>query len=184
MEPIHLEDFMRRRSCIVGIALVAISGCGSKGSKTPPDTTGKADGAAQPAATDGKGATGGALGTVLGGCQILPTNHIFNTPIDTLPVHGSSAAFMTTIGTRNIHLDLGTSTDMASGEYYGIPYNIVNGNSLNWIRVSYLSTDPSISWDPLAESDCVDQSSGATHTLVSPCLANKAPNPWLPITTD
>jgi len=120
-------------------------------------------------------------GTVLGGCQILPLNHIFNTPIDTLPVHGSSAAFMSTIGTRNIHLDLGTSTDMASSEYYGIPYNLVHGNSITWTRVSYLSTDPGISWDPLPESDCVDQSSGAAHTIVSPCLASGAPKPWLPI---
>jgi hypothetical protein len=121
-------------------------------------------------------------GTVLGGCQMLPTNHIFNTPIDTLPVHGSSAAFISTIGNRNIHLDLGTSTDMASAEYYGIPSNVVNGNSLAWTRVSYSSTDTSdMTWDPLPESDCVDQSSGATHTLVSPCLASKAPKPWLPI---
>jgi hypothetical protein len=27
----------------------------------------------------------------------------------------------------------------------------------------------------------VDQSSGATHAVVSPCLASKAPKPWLPI---
>jgi len=174
---------MRRRSCIVGIALFAASGCGSKGSKTPPDTSGRTDGAAQPAADDAKGATGGSLGTVLGSCQILPSNHIFNTPIDNLPVHGSSAAFINTLGNRNIHLDLGTSTDMASAEYYGIPYNIAKGNSLTWTRVSYSSTDPDMGWDPLSESDCVDQSSGATHTLVSPCLASKAPKPWLPIPT-
>ena len=267
---------MRRRSCIVGIALFAISGCGSSGSKkvdaqsdtaspapevaadlpaapadaasadvgpdasqspdlaTPPDTarsdsTGKqdsatpsdvvispdlarADLAATPpdgggetgakldlaapmdatlvsdtarsdTATDASNVTDGAPGTVLGGCQILPLNHIFNTPIDTLPVHGSSAAFIGTIGSRNIHLDLGTSTVMSSAEYYGIPYNIVNGNSLTWTRVSYSSTDPGMSWDPLSESDCVDQSSGAAHSLVSPCLASKAPKPWLPIPT-
>lgn len=121
-------------------------------------------------------------GTVLGGCQILPTNHIFNTPIDSLSVHASSAAFMSTIGNRNIHLDLGTSTTMTSADYYGIPYNIVNGNALAWTRVSYSSTDTAdMTWDPLPESDCVDQSSGSTYTVVSPCLASKAPKPWLPI---
>lgn len=131
------------------------------------------------------GAEGGtiAAGTVLGGCPVLPPNHIFNTPIDTLPVHASSAAFMSTIGTHNIHLDLGTSTDMTSAEYYGIPYNIVNGNALAWTRVSYSSTDSDMSWDPLSESDCVDQSSAGAHTVVSPCLASKAPEPWLPIPT-
>src|ERR1039457_1770500 len=72
-------------------------------------------------------------GTVLGGCQILPTNHIFNTPIDSLSVHASSAA----------------TADMP--------------------------------WDPLPESDCVDQSSGSTYPVVPPCLASKAPKPWLPI---
>ena len=272
---------MRRRSCIVGIALVAFSGCGSSGAtkvdaqrdtvspvpeasadlptspadaatpdagtspqpdlatpsdaankkdltagpdlasdlapapdlaradlgSNPPDASGEAgprldlaspldatklpDAARTDSATDAPSTTdvaadsaaGGATGAVLGGCQVLPLNHIFNTPIDTLPVHGSSAAFMTTIGTRNIHLDLGTSTDMASAEYYGIPYNIVNGNALTWTKVSYSSTDPDMGWDPLSESDCVDQSSGAAHTLVSPCLANKAPKPWLPIPT-
>ena len=143
------------------------------------DTAPGADLARTEAGTD---ATGSEAGTVLGGCQILPLNHIFNTPIDTLPVHASSAAFMSTIGTRNIHLDLGTSTDMASSEYYGIPYNIVKGNALAWTRVSYTSTDTAnMTWDPLSESDCVDQSSGTAHTLVSPCLASKAPKPWLPI---
>ena len=37
----------------------------------------------------------------------VPSNHVFNTAIDMLPVHPSSATFMTTIGTRNLHLDLG-----------------------------------------------------------------------------
>ena len=121
-------------------------------------------------------------GRTLGGCQILPTDHIFNTPIDTLPVHASSAAFVTTIGNRNIHLDLGTSTDMTSAEYYGIPYNTVNGKSLTWTRGSYSSTDTAnMTWDPLPETDCVDQSSAGSHTIVSPCLATSAPKPWLPI---
>ena len=129
----------------------------------------------------GMDASDAPTGTILGGCQVLPLDHIFNTPIDTLPVHGSSAAFMSTIGTRNIHLDLGTSTDMASADYYGIPYNTVSGNSLTWTGVSYSSTDPNMSWDPRAESDCVNRSSGVTHTLVSPCLVSNAPMPWLPV---
>jgi hypothetical protein len=142
------------------------------------DTAPTADSARAESGTD---STVSGTGRSVGGCQILPLNHIFNTPIDTLPVHASSAAFMGTIGTHNIHLDLGTSTDMASSEYYGIPYNVVHGNSAAWTRVSYSSTDPGMSWDPLPESDCVDESSGAAHTIVSPCLAGKAPTPWLPI---
>jgi len=229
---------MRRSTCVVGIALLVITGCGSGGSKqadaqadavpatpevaadhpissadlpsadagsdavpqpdlaSPKDAPGKQDQSPAPdlaitpdlarpdvgpSAPDSANTMDATAGTLLGGCQILPPNHIFNTPIDTLPVHGSSAAFMTTIGNRKIHLDLGTSTDMASAEYYGIPFNVVTGNSLTWTRVSYSSTDPGMGWDPLSETDCVDQSSGAAHTIVSPCLASKAPKPWLPI---
>jgi hypothetical protein len=122
-------------------------------------------------------------GRTLGGCEILPSNHIFNTPIAELPVHANSAPFMGTIGNHNIHLDLGTTTDMTSEEYWGIPYNVVAGNSLAWTRVSYSSTDSDMGDPALDETDCVDQSSGAAHTVVSPCLASKAPKPWLPIPT-
>jgi hypothetical protein len=135
------------------------------------------------AAPDSAPTEAGAPGAArtLGGCPILPANHVFNTPIDGLPVHPNSAAFMATIGNRNIHLDLGTSTDMTAADYYGIPYNVVAGNSLTWVPVRYSSTDPDMGWDPLSESDCVDQSSATAHTVVSPCLASKAPKPWLPI---
>ena len=76
----------------------------------------------------------------VGGCQLLPADHLFNTPIDALPVHPNSAAFMTTIGRHNLHLDLGTSTDMTSGEYYGIPYNVVHGGAFAWVPVSQRTT--------------------------------------------
>jgi hypothetical protein len=122
-------------------------------------------------------------GRTLGGCPVLPSNHVFNTPVADLPVHPNSAAFMATIGNHNIHLDLGTSVDMTSAEYYGIPYNVVAGNTLAWTRISYSSTDPDMGDPALDETDCVDQSSGAAHTIVSPCLASKAPKPWLPIPT-
>jgi hypothetical protein len=125
-------------------------------------------------------ASGSLAGTspVIGACPILPANHIFNTPIDTLPVHTSSAAFLTTIGTHNIHLDLGTTVDMNSPDYYGIPYNVVHGTASPWVEVSYTSADSSLSWDPTQESDCA---STAAHTLVSPCTAAAAPHPLFPI---
>jgi len=122
-------------------------------------------------------------GRTLGGCSVLPSNHVFNTPVADLPVHPSSAAFISTIGNHNIHLDLGTSTDMTSQEYYGIPYNVVAGNALAWTHISYSSTDPDMGDPALDETDCVDQSSGTAHTIVSPCLASKASKPWLPIPT-
>lgn len=116
---------------------------------------------------------------VIAGCPILPSNHIFNTPINNLPVHANSAAFMATVGVANIHLDLGRSVDMTQPDtYYGIPYNVVNANSLAWRDVKYTSMDPDLSWDPKSESDCA---SGAAHTRISPCTTAAAPGPQLPI---
>jgi hypothetical protein len=115
----------------------------------------------------------------IAGCPMLPANHIFNTPIDTLPVHPNSAAFMATIGTtRRLHLDLGQVVDMTSDQYYGIPYNVVRGNSLTWKTVRYRSADPDLDWDPTTESDCA---APTTHAVISPCTASAAPTPQLPI---
>lgn len=118
---------------------------------------------------------------VVGGCQVLPSNHIFNTPVEAFPVHPSSAAFLATIGTHKLHLDLGQTTDMTSSSYWGIPYNVVHGGGLSWTPVSYSSTDPGLSWDPRAESDCSVAGSGGAHPVVSPCTGATAPNPTLPI---
>jgi len=115
----------------------------------------------------------------IAGCPMLPANHIFNTPIDTLPVHPSSDAFIQTIGpTRSVHLDLGTTMDQQDPDFYGIPHNIVQGASFSWPTVAYLSADPDLDWDTRAESDCA---SGAARKVVSPCTA---PIPLLPIPPD
>jgi hypothetical protein len=115
-------------------------------------------------------ADGGAavLSPALGGCPLFPANHVFNTPIDTLPVDAHSAAYLQTIGSAGIHLDLGTQTDPTAADYYGIPYNLVHGNSLSWPATRYFSADPSLDWTPQDESDCAF---GAAHALVSPCTA-------------
>ncbi len=120
-----------------------------------------------------------ATGPTLGGCPLLPVDHVFNTPIDALPVHPQSAAFIATIGaTRRLHLDLGTQTDQQATDYYGIPYNLVHGGAIAWPTVAFTSTDPGLTWDPRPESDCAV---GANHTLARPCTAAAAPQPQLPI---
>lgn len=116
----------------------------------------------------------------IGGCQILPSNHIFNTPIDTLPVHPNSAAFITTIRStpRNLHLDLGQDTDPTSSGYYGIPYNVVAGSSITWQVAPFHSDDPGMDWNPADESDCAN----ASHALVRPCTGgNYLPIPQTPL---
>ena len=113
----------------------------------------------------------------IAGCPILPANHVFDTAIDTLPVHPDSDAFIATIGAHRVHLDLGTTVDPTSSSYYGIPYNVVHAGTQAWTPVQYHSADPSLSWDPRAESDC---SFGADHQIASPCTAA---NPTFPIPT-
>jgi hypothetical protein len=105
----------------------------------------------------------------LGGCPLFPADHLFNTPIDGLPVHPQSAAFMASIGTHPLHLDLGQDTVQSSPTYYGIPYNVVHGAALAWAPIHYGSGYPD-------ESDCA--AAGATGAVVSPCTS---PSPVLPV---
>ena len=113
---------------------------------------------------------------MLGGCPLLPGDHVFNSAIDALPVHPQSDAFIATIGpTRRLHLDLGTETDQQDPEFYGVPWNLVHGNTFTWPTVRYFSADPDLDWNTRAESDCA---SGAGHTFVQPCTAAA---PLLPI---
>jgi hypothetical protein len=126
----------------------------------------------------GGNATNGAAPTI-GGCSIFPANHLFNTPIDALPVHASSNDFLTTIGKHDIHLDLGTSVDQKADDYYGIPYNVVHGKAIPWVNAAYTTTDTAdFGWDPTTEADCAV---GDAHTFTSPCLAAVAPKPLFPI---
>jgi hypothetical protein len=116
----------------------------------------------------------------LGGCPLFPADHLFNTPIDQLAVHPQSAAFMATIGSHPLHLDLGQTVDQASGTYYGIPFNVVHGASLTWTPVRYFTTDAAnLTWDPRPESDCVE--AGAPGQVRSPCTTAAAPHPVFPI---
>ena len=159
-----------------GRAAGGVSGTGGKGSGGVPGGGGAAPGGS----TGSGGATG--TGPTLAGCPVLPANHVFNTPIDGLPVDPHSANYLTTIGSRNLHLDLGQSTDIASADtYYGIPYNVVHGATQAWLPIYFRSADPDVSWDPRPESDCVDMSSGAAHSQVSPCTLAAAANPVFPI---
>ena len=153
-----------------------VSGTGGKGAGGAPGS-----GGAAPGGSSGSGSVAG-TGPVLAGCPLFPANHIFNTPIDALPVDPHSSNYLTTIGTHNLHLDMGQSTNIASADtYYGIPYNVVHGATQAWGPVYFRSADPDVSWDPRPESDCVDMSSGAAHTQVSPCTAAAAPHPVFPV---
>ncbi|NTV35260.1 MAG: hypothetical protein HGA50_18490, partial [Deltaproteobacteria bacterium] len=60
------------------------------------------------------------------GCPILPSNNIWNTAIDQLPVDPNSSSYINTIGSSTgLHPDFGSGT--WDGGPIGIPYNVVPG---------------------------------------------------------
>lgn len=64
----------------------------------------------------------------IGGCNIYPSDNVWNTPIDTLPVHARSGAWINSIGASSpgFHMDFGSGT--WDGGPIGIPYNVVDGS--------------------------------------------------------
>ena len=61
---------------------------------------------------------------VLGGCPVYPADHIWNTPVDTLPVHARSAAYVASIGAgTQMHADFGSG--LWEGGPIGIPFVVV-----------------------------------------------------------
>jgi hypothetical protein len=56
----------------------------------------------------------------LEGCPIFPVDNVWNTPVDTLPVDSSSAAYVGSIGAS-----AGFHPDFGSDPTYGIPYVVV-----------------------------------------------------------
>jgi len=56
----------------------------------------------------------------VGGCPLFPADNVWNAPVDALPVHARSDAWVASIGPdTGLHPDFGTNPD------YGIPYVVV-----------------------------------------------------------
>jgi hypothetical protein len=66
----------------------------------------------------------GASATI-GGCPVFPSNNYWNTPVDTLPLHSSSATWVSSVGaSAKLHPDWGN----VLADNYGIPYATVSGS--------------------------------------------------------
>jgi PKD repeat protein len=66
-----------------------------------------------------------AQASVINGVGIFPQDHVWNVPVNDLPVEARSADYISTIGaTGNLHPDFGSGT--WQGSPIGIPYNVVN----------------------------------------------------------
>jgi hypothetical protein len=92
----------------------------------------------------------------IGGCQIFPDNNYWNTPVDDLSVHPSSAAWVNSIGTNDeFHMDFGSGN--WDGGPIGIPYNILSGSTVTNYTVDFYYPDESdpgpypLSANPLRE---------------------------------
>jgi len=64
----------------------------------------------------------------IGGCQIFPSDSIYNTPIDTLPVDAKSATYINAMSPNiGVHPDFGAG--MWNNSNIGMPYNLVRSTT-------------------------------------------------------
>ena len=109
------------------------------------------------------------LGTspTISDCPVFPADHIWNTPVDSLPVHSQSDAYIANIGLdESLHPDFGAG--LWDGGPIGIPYNVVD--SVSSADVSFYYGDESdrgpypIPPDPMIEGG--PDSDGDRHILI------------------
>lgn len=68
---------------------------------------------------------------LIGGCPVLPSDNVWNTPIDTLPVRSDSATLVNTIGAgTGLHPDFGAG--QWAGGPIGIPFITVPGSQTKY----------------------------------------------------
>jgi len=68
-------------------------------------------------------------GPAIENCPMFPENNVWNTPIDSLPLHPLSDVWIESIGSADsIHMDFGSGT--WDGGLIGIPFNIVAGSAV------------------------------------------------------
>lgn len=67
---------------------------------------------------------------VIAGCEVFPSNNIWNVPVDSLPVDPQSTTYVNTIGRdRNLHPDFGSGLwPPETGGPIGIPFTTVPGS--------------------------------------------------------
>jgi hypothetical protein len=76
----------------------------------------------------------------IGACPVLPSNNIWNTPIDTLPVLPNSDSMVSTIGAgAGFHADFGSGT--WAGGPIGIPFITVPGTQAKYPAAFYYASE-------------------------------------------
>ena len=117
-------------------------------------------------------------GPVVGGCQMFPADNIWNTRVDTLPVHSNSDAYVASIGTNtSLHPDFGSDLT------WGIPYVVVPGTQ-PMVNVTFDSADESdpgpypIPPNPPIEGGSGTNNTGDRHVLIVDTGNHKLYETW------
>lgn len=85
----------------------------------------------------GRPGTTAAQSPAVGGCPLFPVDNVWNVPVDGLPVHARSDAFVASIGAGTaLHPDFGSDPS------YGIPYDVVPAD-LQGVPVTFEYADES-----------------------------------------
>jgi len=104
----------------------------------------------------------------LSGCPVLPSDNVWNAPIDTMPVDPNSSLYIATIGaTKIVHPDFGSA--MWDGGPIGIPFNVVPGSQQK-VAISFDYADESDPGPyPIPQNPAIEggsQATGDRHVLV------------------
>ena len=108
-----------------------------------------------------------AAGPKIGGCSVFPADHVWNTPIDTLPLDASSTTYVNTIG-ANLGLKADFGAGLWDGGPIGIPFVTVSGTQTKYpVTFDYDDeSDPGPYAMPLnAPIEGGSQSDGDRHVL-------------------
>lgn len=134
-------------------------GGGSDGdSPNPADPTQSADQPTSAPQTSGESAS-------IDACPIFPADHAWNTPVDTLPVHPLSDAYIESIGAdTTLHPDFGSGE--WEGAPIGIPYNVVDGSSIEPAVIEFYYPDESDAGSyPIPDNPLIE-AGGDRHILI------------------
>lgn len=147
--------------------MLVLIGCGGAGSPDP--TSAAARAAATPSVQVFLPlALKGEAAPQVAGCQVFPADHIWNTPVNDLPLDPNSAAYVTTIGaSATMHADFGSG--LWDGGPIGIPWVSVPGDQPG-VPVSFYydgESDPGLyPIPPDAPIEGGPNSDGDRHVLV------------------
>ena len=94
---------------------------------------------------------------------MFPGNNIWNTPIDNLPIHPRSDAWIDTIGANTgFHMDFGSGT--WDGGPIGIPYTLTSANTTRYTLEFYYPDESDPGPYPIPDNPLIEW--GSDHHIL------------------